>query len=152
MLALGGGDAGGARPRLCEDAARGGRRAHRLDARERHGREGRGRVPEHHGTGADYELVVGRALPWIEWYAQRVVAACARAGDRGSEAVAEAASERFARVLAAFPGLAARTLHGAYFAGLLSNATATTASAREKLREALERDLVERSQAPRGAR
>ena len=77
----------------------------------------------------------------------------AQAGDRGSEAVAfEAASERFARVLAAFPGLAARTLHGAYFAGLLSNATATTASAREKLREALERDLVERSQAPRGAR
>ena len=113
---------------------------------------------EHHGTGADYErLVVGRALPWIEWYAQRVVAACEQAGDRGIEQVAfDEACERFARVLAAFPGLAARTLHAAYFAGLLSNATATTESAREKVRLALEQELVEKShkqtQASRGAR
>ena len=57
---------------------------------------------------------------------------------------------------AAFPGLAARTLHAAYFAGLLSNATATTESAREKVRLALEQELVEKShkqtQASRGAR
>ena len=48
------------------------------------------------------------------------------------------------------------TLHAAYFAGLLSNATATTESAREKVRLALEQELVEKShkqtQASRGAR
>ncbi len=159
VLALDGDDAGErAAERLCEDGRLA--RLAAVDVRVASMREsGTGAKDaaeflEHHGTGADYErLVVGRALPWIEWYAQRVVAACEQAGDRGIEQVAfDEACERFARVLAAFPGLAARTLHGAYFAGLLSNATATTESAREKLREALERDLVERSQAPRGAR
>ena len=111
VLALDGDDAGGAAERLCEDGRLA--RLAAVDVRVASMREsGTGAKDaaeflEHHGTGADRRLVVGRALPWIEWYAQRVVAACEQAGDRGIER-SRSMRRASAPVLAAFLSRRAR--------------------------------------------